>query len=298
MFGQSLTRPLQVQFGLHNFDVTILTGKGYAEIPHTTNKLRGQFTTELSSNKGLYVGNSMKVGKLYDPVQQVERDMIVVGTLGGMVYVIDPAVDPEGDGALVYELQDDLGWCVMGLDIADVDSWLTGTPYTGDPYNEIVVGTWLDTGNYDDFNTGSDPTRHRGHVIILKPDPASRHLIIKETITLNDSYSPGMFSSGLSGVKVDNVDDDAQHKTEIWCGDATGYLYCLGRNPNAPFNNQYVAFFRSAGMGCYPGIYNKLVPVKKTVTIQGVQRTVTEQLIVFTPGYGYRFQVNYGVVPW
>lgn len=84
---------------------------------------------------------------------------------------------------------------------------------------------------------------------------------------------------GVTGVKIDNVDGDDDN--EIWCTDATGYIYLFAKDTN----DDWGCVYRSDDYCAYPGFYNNLHPVK-----DGAGKTV--KLAVQAPGYFFLFDVD------
>ncbi|MEW6746490.1 MAG: hypothetical protein AB1486_27430, partial [Planctomycetota bacterium] len=71
-----------------------------------------------------------------------------------------------------------------------------------------------------------------------------------------------------------------------------GYLHALWRNTDT---GRWECFYRTRGLGMYAGIYNKIYPYREWNEVLG--RWQTTWLVVFTPGYVYRFQVHPELVP-
>ncbi|MEW6747341.1 MAG: hypothetical protein AB1486_31810 [Planctomycetota bacterium] len=268
---------------LQNFDVpideTVNTDFGNEQAwPYMSEpRYHGQVSTSSPFSQRTF-GNSVRIAFLPKGTE-TEWLHVVVGTLGGFVYAADPTA-PSPDG-LTYDSRD-LGWAVIGLDIGDLD---------GDGKNEILAGTWLDTGGLDELE---NLLRNRGQLTLLRP-PATGHEFEAQTIdlTLADE-DPGPFGAGVFGIRIDDIDGDdaAGGYPEIWVTDARGYLHALWFNP---LTQRWECFYRTRGLGMYAGIYNKIYPYREWN--EQLQRLQTTWLVVETPGYVYRFQVHPEVVP-
>jgi hypothetical protein len=234
-------------------------------------KRNGQFSTIRGFSDQIYLGHVVRTGLLPD-ASGVARPHVVVGTCGGFVYAIDPS-QPYPNGLRYFSW--DLGWNVIGLDIADVD---------GDGVNEVIAGTWLDKGSSKDYREGRTDRSH-GHLYVLKCKPASGSSQFEwPPVEISLGGDLGTLSSGVFGVKVDDI--DANGEPEMWVGDAVGHLYALRFNRSS---KKWEAFYRSPGLGVYPGVYNNIYPIKDA-------DGHTVMLVVFTPGYVYRFAVKWSVV--
>jgi len=90
-------------------------------------------------------------------------------------------------------------------------------------------------------------------------------------------------SSGVTGVKIDDVDGDGD--AEIWCSDATGYLYLFAKDAN----DDWSCVYRSDDLCAYPGFYNNIHPIKG-------ESGETTKLAVQAPGYFLLFAVDHGAI--
>ncbi|MEW6747581.1 MAG: hypothetical protein AB1486_33030 [Planctomycetota bacterium] len=238
----------------------------------------GQITTDDGIQGRRDMGNSVKTG-IFRNRSGNDTPHVVTGLLGGFVYVIDPA-QPDFLG-LSYWTRD-LGWIAMGLDVGNVEY---------DSRNEIVVGTFTDKGSLQDYKNdfaANNFSHNRGHLYILHPDAAPQELTPTD-VDIAPPRGPHRFSLGVFGVKVDDINNDGH--AEIWCGDGQGYVYALGKNPAT---QQWECFFRSRSLGVYAGFRNLIFPVK---VVSGPDQGKTEYLVVVTPGYVYRFAVDFSAVP-
>ena len=101
-----------------------------------------------------------------------------------------------------------------------------------------------------------------------------------EVLDGDDLAGSGLgISSGVTGVKIDDVDGDGDR--EIWCSDATGYIYLFAKDNSEAWHCVY----RSDDLCAYPGFYNNLHPIK------GVDGKTTK-LAVQSPGYFFVFAVD------
>lgn len=171
----------------------------------------------------------------------------------------------------------DLGTHVVGLDAGNLRTKV-GVGVDSDTVVEIAVGTLVDTGDYVDWNSGSAPTRNRGKLYVLNPQPSASGTNGPFLVTeLNGDDLLGVgngIGTGVTGVKIDDVNGDGLN--EIWCGDAVGHLYLFKWDG---FLSQWRCIYRSKDLGCFPGCYNNLYPIKDTATNK------TEKLLVVSAGY-------------
>ncbi|MEW6744753.1 MAG: hypothetical protein AB1486_18525 [Planctomycetota bacterium] len=237
-------------------------------------RIEGQIANVAQGVLGIYQGSSMKVAHLPDPDNPggALTEHIVTGTNGGLVYAIKPG-HQTGTNSTPSELHyasDNLGWFVIGMDAANLDE---------DPEDEIVVGTWLDSGTFQDWRNQM-PDRNRGHLLILDADPAQHHLTLLADLDFDDVAGSGLgITSGVLGVKIDDVNGDGT--PEIWAGDAAGYLYLFEKQVGG-----WAGRFRSPAIGSYPGLYNNLFTVK-----DGEGHTI--RLVLASCGYVMAFDVNW-----
>ncbi|MEW6741844.1 MAG: hypothetical protein AB1486_03710 [Planctomycetota bacterium] len=242
------------------------------------NKYRGQVSTQCHLRSHMYHGHSCRVADLPRNGSQVAH--VVVGTIGGLVYAVDPTAE---DNALSY-YSHDLGWHIVGMDIADLD---------GDGENEVLVGNFMDTGTWRDFRDRR-PNTNQARLYILDPDPAFRgtaRLFRTTKINISGVGAESFgFTSGLFGVKIDDIDGDGDF--EIWCGDAAGFVYALYFDATA--SRTWKCFYRTESLGTYAGAYNTIFAIKEDPEDP---HSRTKNLVVFTSGYVYRFDVLAGMVP-
>jgi hypothetical protein len=201
---------------------------------------------------------------------------VVIGTIGGYVYAIEPGPLPApGSNFNPSELNyssDPLGGFVTGMDTGDIDPVLAnGT--------EVVVGVEIDTGTYSDW-LANDQTKNRGHVYILRPNAVTNKLDKVADLTGDDLIGAGQGTAlGVSAIKIDDVNADGQ--PEIWANDAAGYVYLFKRN----LIGNWTCRFRSKALGAYPGMWNNLHPIKDA-------NNKTTVLVVVSPGYVMAFNVD------
>ncbi|MEW6741255.1 MAG: hypothetical protein AB1486_00725 [Planctomycetota bacterium] len=271
---------------LQNFDVPVDTSV-HTQFPNGTPwpwiedpRLHGQVTAAVPDGQRPY-GNSIKMALLPRPLGGPELLRAVVGTIGGFVYAVDVTAPPTSLDALTY-FSHDLGWCVVGLDVGDID---------GDGQPEILAGIWLDKGDIEDWEAGN-AYRNSGQLVILElPSTPNNYFIESEIhLALESAGGPGPFGAGVFGVKIDDIDGDGN--AEIWCTDARGYLHALWHRPST---GEWECFWRTEGLGMYAGMYNKIY-VYPEVNPQTLVLE-TKRLVVHTPGYVYRFEVDPGAVP-
>jgi hypothetical protein len=241
------------------------------------NKRDGQISTTQTAST--YLGHVVKVGLLRALDGSGSVPHVIVGTAGGLVYAVDPT-KPNPSGLSYYT--HDVGWNVIGMDIADLDD---------DGFNEVIIGIWLDKGDLLDFQADpNDPQRNRGHLVILKTPTTGTFSVAQKLQEIHYTFDTGIdagpITSGIFGIKVDDIDGDGTK--EIWVGDAIGYLYAVQVVDKQ--NLTLRSFYRSKGLGVYAGLYNNIFPVKE----DGVH---TNKLVVFTSGYAYRFSVAWPLVP-
>ncbi len=246
-----------------------------------------QISSNCQSAHELSLGTSMKIGMIRTSSMATETTAhVIVGITCGYVYAIEPlGVRPVPNqlGGITSELRHlstHLGTFVIGLDADDLD----GDESNGDVDDEIVCGTWLDTGTFTDWNqTPPDLSKNRAHLYILDPNVLASgpaFLTQAEVLDGDDLAGPGLgISSGVTGVKIDDVDGDGD--SEIWCSDATGYLYLFAKDDSEVWHCVY----RSDDLCAYPGFYNNLHPIKG-------EDGETMKLAVQSPGYFFVFAVD------
>ncbi|MEW6747299.1 MAG: hypothetical protein AB1486_31600, partial [Planctomycetota bacterium] len=214
----------------------------------------------------------------YAPLKKgaVEVNHIIVSTLGGLVYAVDKTEPYSVPGGLTYS-SSDLGWCLLGLAVGDVDH---------DDLNEVVVGSLVDAGGYTDWYPVPNHKKNRGQLVILDTDNLPAPNKFRETVVdISNASDPPIangFGAGVCGIAIDDVDNDGWN--EMWVTDSRGYLYLLWYD-QAAF--QWKCVFRSDSLGTYAGIYSKIYPYHE---VGGGGQTT--HLLVFTPGYVYRFEVD------
>lgn len=143
-----------------------------------------------------------------------------------------------------------------------------------------MVGNWLDDGSFDDW-LANDTDRNRGKLYVLDSNPASG--IFQKTEITGDGLVPGSgLSSGVFGVKIDDVDGDGQ--AEIWAGDANGALHLFQKQ-----GATWTRVFQSEDLAPYAGWWNGIFPIK------GVSG-VTVGLVLRTTGYWMMFEVHPSVL--
>ena len=269
----------------------------YAEHPNPNKKLwwrklakneantwGGQIATGFQSTWGYYeASSSMTTAMIRPPGGSTPELHIVTGTIGGYVFAIvppanQPAVaDISVDASLSY-FSDDLGWYAVGLDAGDLD---------GDADEEIVVGVWVDDGSFDDWVAGgvTADSNNRGKLYILDPQPGAgsgTQFFATTELTGWDGIDPATgLSSGVFGVKVDDVNDDGQ--AEIWAGDANGALHLFEF-----VGGQWTRIYQSEDLAPYAGWWNGIFPIKDGAG--GTGQTVG--LILRTTGYWMGFHVD------
>ncbi|MEW6745487.1 MAG: hypothetical protein AB1486_22270 [Planctomycetota bacterium] len=264
---------------LQNFDVPVDT-TWHDEFNGTpwpyagTPRLHGQVTAALPIGQRPY-GNSIKWAELPKTTGSPPEPHVIVGTLGGSVYAVDPDASLIENGLSFFS--HDLGWVVIGLDVGDID--LDGIP-------EILAGTWVDTGDFYEWQA-QNLSRSRGQLTILKPPSGPVQYFVENTIELADP--PGPFGAGVFGIRIDNIDN--QGRPEIWVTDARGYLHALWYDE---LDQRWECFFRTRGLGMYTGMYNHIYPYKPQT---GENALKTTYLVMHTPGYVYRFAVHPDMVP-
>ena len=249
-------------------------------------RLSGQIANYSQSSLGFQLGTSMKKVDLTKSLGGSPSPHVVVGTVGGFVYAIEPGI---GSPVNTYQrtsnlsfASDDLGTHVIGMDAGELL-----TPDATDPDPEIVVGTLIDTGDYVDWSGGS-LARNRGKLTILNPQPTvsgSNGTFTVLELDGDDLLGAGNgIGAGVTGVKIDDVNGDGTN--EIWCGDAVGHLYLFKWDPANPAANKWRCIYRSKDLGLFPGCYNHLFPIKDSTTGK------TEKLLVVSPGYVMLFDLD------
>jgi len=208
---------------------------------------------------------------------------VVTGTYGGYVYAIEPSTTVSQKMRLsnLSFASGDLGWMVMGLDGGNLDD---------DGDTELAVGTVLDTGDYVDWLNGIT-NKNRGHLYVLKPQPTTSGINGTFTVTDlngdNELGGPGSgIGAGVTGVKIDDVNNDGRN--EIWCGDGIGHIYLFVRDFST---NAWKCKYRSGELGCFPGCYNNIYPIKETST-SSPDFGKTVKLLITSPGYVMLFKVD------
>ena len=243
----------------------------------SSNFLTGQVASCSQSVFPLGLGTSMKKADLRRTGAGATTPHVVIGTNGGYVYAIEPGLNPDSGGNRSSHLSyvsRDLGTLIVGLDVGNLDA---------DVDEEIVCGSWIDTGTFVDWQNGVT-TRNRAHLYVLDPNGVSGGFDVTE---LDGDAAFGIpragIGSGVSGVKIDDVNGDGVK--EIWCGDAVGHVYLFSQK-----NGPWTLVYRSKDLCPYPGFYNNLHPIK-----DAVGKTV--KLLVNSPGYAMLFQVDPAVIP-
>ncbi len=242
-------------------------------------RLDGQIAAPTQSAFAHTLGASLRVVDLPGASgPSTPRPHVVVGTAGGYVYAVEPGpASTISSGGIPSQLgyaSVDLGSIVLGLDAGELD---------GDPDQELVVGTLLDTGSSIDWERGN-VSANRAQLVVLDPQAslgASGVGTFDMTrIDGDDRFGPGGgLGAGVSGVRVDDVDGDGV--AEIWCGDAVGHVWLFRRT-----GSEWKTYFRSADLGVSPGVYNNLFPIK-----DAKGRTV--RLVVVSAGYVMAFEVDF-----
>jgi hypothetical protein len=238
------------------------------------NRIDGQIACLSQSMTFWYQGTGMVVANLIDPDEPGEGPVphVAAGTSGGYVYAIRPGII-QSDQSIPSDLNyasDDFGWNVIGMDAANLDA---------DPEDEIVIGTFVDDGNFQHWKAGN-VNKNRGHVLILDSNPATEELTVAFDLDFDDVMGNGNgVTSGVLGVKVDDVDGDGS--PEIWAGDGAGYLYLFRKQ-----GIRWKGFYRSPNLGAYPGHYNNIFPIKDA-------SGHTTRLILTSPGYIMAFDVDW-----
>jgi hypothetical protein len=247
------------------------------------NRMTGQIASYEQSVASQMLGTSMKAVELRKTSGASPTWHVVHGTYGGYVYAVEPGITVTSDtrDSNLSFVSPDLGWQVIGLDAGDLDN---------DGENELAVGTMLGTGDFVDWDTGV-ATKNRGHLYVLKPQPSAGGSNGSFTVTdLNGDAQlggPGAgIGAGVIGVKIDDVNNDGQK--EIWCGDGIGHLYLFRRDPGS---GVWTCIYRSGDLGCFPGAYNNIHPIKETST-SSANYGKTVRLLVSSPGYVMLFQVD------
>ena len=237
-----------------------------------------------------YHGTSMiKEVELIDPDTQTLEEYIVTGTMGGYVLAIPtPSTsDVQNGNVELHYSSPDLGWYAVGLDAADLDSWNDPTDFE----HEIVVGTMVDDGNFDDWvawdTGGAQDHKNRGGLYILDVNPTTQTwdppIQIKGD-DLDNAPRSGL-GCGILGVKIDDVNNDGV--PEIWASDAIGHLYLFQQDSNGDWETLY----RSQDLSPYAGLYQNIYPVKDPE-----DNNKTKRLFVVSGGYIMGFKVDPSVV--
>lgn len=241
--------------------------------------LSGQIDCLSQSVHDQELGTSMRHARLVSTTSQELSDHVVVGTLGGFVYAIEPGPPISGNGPVQSTLawsSQDLGTMVIGLDVGDLDN---------DGEDEIVAGTWIDTGSYQDWDPATpDLGVNRGGLYVLDPTGSGPFMVTTRIDGDSNFLNPGTgLSSAICGVRIDDVDFDGTK--EIWCCDAL-HVYLFQWNATS---GAYECVCQSPDLGQFPGVYNNLFPIK------GEDRK-THKLIVVSPGYVMEFTVDPGAL--
>ena len=272
---------MHVGFGIPN-DFTVIPN--YESFPNGNNwfypyvgaKNDGQIAAHTSHAIPYQFGSSVRIANL--PNNETLAPYVTVSTFGSYVYAIKPNIHSSG----AFTVPSTLGYAsvnlddsVIGLDAGNVDN---------DSGDEIVAGTWLDTGGRTQW-TGSQPwLSNRAHVHILKaPISGTSPRIFTEQARLDGDDLCGQgqgIGSGVTGVKIDDVDGDGRN--EIWAGDAVGHIYLFRRHAGTSL--AWSCIFRSDDLGAYVGRYNGIYPIKDLAGH-------TARLVIMTAGYVYAFDV-------
>ena len=244
------------------------------------NFLTGQIANHTQSVFQLGLGTSMRKAEIRQnsgATQTVPH--VIVGTNGGYVYGIEPGTNPTpSNGNQVSTLRlasRDLGSFVIGLDVGNLDA---------DIDEEVVCGSWIDTGTYVDWLNGV-VGRNRAHLCILDPVPGGPfpNFNVLELDADNPAGSGNGIGAGVTGVRIDDVNADGVK--EIWCSDAIGHLYLFSQK-----NGPWTCVYKSADLCAYPGFYNNIFPIKNP-------GAPTTKLVVVAPGYVMEFSVNPLLIP-
>ncbi len=209
---------------------------------------------------------------------------VVVGSNNGFVVAIEPgpqATSPSMISSTLSYQSPNLGRVVLGFDVGELDHG------TVDGDQEIACGDWIDNGTFVDWK-GGNLSKNRGHLILLDPNPSNGTFQPPVMLDGDDLWGAGQgIGSGVTGVKIDDVDGDGTN--EIWCSDAVGHVYLFVHDDPTPPN--WRCRYRSDDLGVYPGFYNNLFPIKG-----GVDGRQTVKLAVVSPGYVMLFSVDPTVV--
>ena len=158
--------------------------------------------------------------------------------------------------------------------------------------DEILAGCWIDPGSFDQW-VNNEKDKNRG-LLYLPNSPSSGgvqqtpDILDVERVTGDDLEGSAGFdlSSGVFGVKIDNV--DGVGRPEIWCGDAAGHLYLFQWDGS---DLQWKLAFRSEHQGGYVGAYDNIFPIKNESS------GATEKLIVASSGYVMALDVDASQLP-
>ncbi len=245
--------------------------------------MSGQIESHWQSATAQGLGTSMKTAMLRTGgTGPIERH-IVTGTNGGFVYAIRPGTPPTtGDmvDSVLSWSSPDLGSFIIGLDCADLN---------GDGVDEIVCGCSIDDGTYQDWLAGQgDKNRGKRYVIDTTLPPVVGPGLGIEPLTGDSSFPPPNAGKGIGasvfGVRIDDVNND--DTKEIWCTDQL-HVYLFFKDATS---GTWKVATRSPDLGCFPGLYNSLFPLKD-------EFGKTVRLIVVSTGYVMEFAVDPEAVP-
>jgi hypothetical protein len=245
-----------------------------------TNFLTGQIGNHTQSVFQLGLGTSMRKAEIrQNSSAPTTTPHIIVGTNGGYVYGIEPGTNNSpANGNQVSTLRlasPDLGSFIIGLDVGNLDA---------DIDDEVVCGSWIDTGTYVDWLNGT-VAKNRAHLYILDPVPGGpfNNFNVQALDADNPPGSGNGIGSGVTGVRIDDVNADGVK--EIWCSDAIGHLYLFSHKAGP-----WTCVYKSADLCAYPGSYNNIFPIKNS-------GAPTTKLAVVAPGYVIEFSVNPLLIP-
>ncbi len=251
--------------------------------------LEGQIESHWQSASSQGLGTSMKSAILRSgSIAGTMTKQIVVGTNGGFVYAIEPGAQPAVSHMVASKLTyatPDLGSFIVGLDCGDLN---------GDGVDEIVCGCSLDDGSYVDWKNGVT-SKNRGKLYVIDttlPAVVGAGQGI-EPLTGDSSFPSPNAGAGIGasvfGVKIDDVDNDGTK--EIWCTDQFHvYLFYKTASGGGTSTGTWKVATRTADLGCFPGSYNNLFPLKNAAG-------KTVRLVVVSPGYVMEFTVDPDAVP-